>query len=35
VTITVVLGYAIGALAGWSFSRSERIAPAWRVITRA
>jgi len=34
-TITVVLSYAIGALAGWSFSRSERIAPAWRVITRA
>ena len=33
-TIAVVLGYAIGALAGWSFSRSERIAPAWRVIIR-
>jgi hypothetical protein len=34
VTLVVLLGYCLGALAGWAASRSERIAPAWRVVIR-
>lgn len=33
-TLVVLLGYALGAAAGWGFSRSERVAPAWRAIIR-
>ena len=33
-TLVVLLGYLVGATAGWGFSRSERVAPAWRVIIR-
>ena len=34
-TIAVIVGYAFGALAGWSFSRSERVAAVWRVVIRS
>lgn len=34
-TSVVLLGYLIGAGAGWGFSRNARIAPIWRVIIRA
>ena len=33
-TGVVLLGYLVGAAAGWGFSRSARVAPAWRVIIR-
>jgi len=34
VTIAVICGYALGVLAGWSFSRSERVAAVWRKVIR-
>jgi hypothetical protein len=34
VTLVVLLGYGLGALAGWAFSRSDRVAPAWRMVIR-
>ncbi|MGI9198015.1 MAG: hypothetical protein ACR2KE_11195 [Candidatus Nanopelagicales bacterium] len=33
-TLVVLLAYGLGAAAGWGFSRSDRVAPAWRVIIR-
>lgn len=33
-TIAVICGYALGVLAGWSFSRSERVAAMWRKVIR-
>lgn len=32
--LAVLLGYGLGALAGWAFSRSERVAPVWRLVIR-
>lgn len=34
-TLAVLFAYALGAAAGWAFSRSERIAPVWRIVIRA
>ena len=33
-TFVVLLGYLVGAGAGWAFSRNERVEGAWRVIIR-
>jgi energy-converting hydrogenase Eha subunit A len=34
VTLVVLIGYTLGAVAGWAFARSERIAPVWRLVIR-
>lgn len=34
-TLVVALAYGLGAAVGWAFSRSGRIAPAWRIVIRA